>query len=129
MWRPVLVHFDYLLSPTKMSAASRMCNNLVNYFGCGVDVTKFYSGFSKLYKLCRKTFKDNNSGLRRLRFLQVIGVTENIVTVFTDVELFEVDQAGNGGGQVGQVVVRHAELLQGLAVEKLLWKQSSETMR
>lgn len=53
---------------------------------------------------------------------------ENIVTVFTDVKLFEVDQAGDGGGQVGQVVVRHAQLLQGLAVEKLLWKQSSETM-
>jgi len=51
------------------------------------------------------------------------------VTVFTDVELFEVDQAGDGGGQVGQVVIGHAQLLQGLAVEELLWKhRGGETM-
>ena len=45
-----------------------------------------------------------------------------LFTIFTDVQLFEVDQACDGGGQVGQVVVRHAELLQGLAVEQLLQK-------
>lgn len=44
------------------------------------------------------------------------------ITVFTDVQLFEVNQAGDGGGQVGQVVIRHAQLLQGLAVEELLCK-------
>lgn len=49
-------------------------------------------------------------------------------TVFTDVQLFEVHQAGDGGGQVGQVVIRHAQLLQGLAVEELLWKYQGETM-
>lgn len=53
---------------------------------------------------------------------------ESAFTIFTDVQLFEVDQAGDGGGQVGQVVIRHAQLLQGLAVEKLLWKQRGETM-
>lgn len=53
---------------------------------------------------------------------------ERTFTIFTDVQLFEVDQAGDGGGQVGQVVIRHAQLLQGLAVEKLLWKQRGETM-
>ena len=47
-----------------------------------------------------------------------------LFTIFTDIQLFEVDQAGDGGGQVGQVVVRHAELLQGLAAEQLLWKHT-----
>lgn len=47
---------------------------------------------------------------------------ERIFTVFTDVQLFEVNQAGDGGGQVGQVVIGHAQLLQGLAVEELLWE-------
>ena len=51
-----------------------------------------------------------------------------ILTVFTDVQLFEVNQAGDGGGQVGQVVIGHAQLLQGLAVEELLWKHRRETM-
>lgn len=55
-------------------------------------------------------------------------MTEGTSTVFTDVQLFEVNQAGDGGGQVGQVVIRHAQLLQGLAVEELLWKQRGETM-
>lgn len=50
-----------------------------------------------------------------------------LFTVFTDVQLFEVDQAGDGGGQVGQVVIGHAQLLQGLAVEELLWKHREET--
>lgn len=49
--------------------------------------------------------------------------TWSFFTVFTDVQLFEVNQAGDGGGQVGQVVIGHAQLLQGLAVEELLWKQ------
>lgn len=60
MWRPVLAHFDYLLSDflqRRPLPACQMCNNLVNYFGCGVDVTKFYSGFSKLSKLRRKPSK------------------------------------------------------------------------
>lgn len=43
-----------------------------------------------------------------------------VVTVFTDVELLEVNQAGDSGGQVGQVVIGHAQLLQSLAVEELL---------
>lgn len=55
-------------------------------------------------------------------FVRVICVTERIFTVFTDVQLFEVNQAGDGGGQVGQVVIGHAQLLQGLAVEELLWE-------
>lgn len=64
-------------------------------------------------------------------FVRVICVTERIFTVFTDVQLFEVNQAGDGGGQVGQVVIGHAQLLQGLAVEELLWehKGGKETMQ
>lgn len=46
----------------------------------------------------------------------------HLFTVFTDVQLFEVNQTGDGGGQVGQVVIWHAQLLQGLAVEELLWR-------
>lgn len=55
-------------------------------------------------------------------------MTAGTFTVFTDVQLFEVHQAGDGGGQVGQVVIGHAQLLQGLAVEELLWKYGGETM-
>lgn len=55
-------------------------------------------------------------------------LSERIFTVFTDVQLFEVNQAGDGGGQVGQVVIGHAQLLQGLAVEELLWEHRGETM-
>lgn len=50
-------------------------------------------------------------------------------TIFTDVQLFEVNQAGDGGGQVGQVVIRHAQLLQGLAVEELLWEHTGTRQR
>lgn len=91
---------------------------------------------------CRKTFTDCNSNsisragefenyhtllsflffLFVSLFVPVICVTERIFTVFTDVQLFEVNQAGDGGGQVGQVVIGHAQLLQGLAVEELLWE-------
>lgn len=52
----------------------------------------------------------------------------SIPTVFTNVQLFEVNQAGDGGGQVGQVVVGHAQLLQGLAAEELLWKHRVKTI-
>lgn len=58
-------------------------------------------------------------------FVRVIWVPERIFTVFTDVQLFEVNQAGDGGGQVGQVVIGHAQLLQGLAVEELLWEHKT----
>ena len=62
------------------------------------------------------------------RFVQIIYISERAVTVFTDVQLFEVNQAGDGGWQVGQVIIRHAQLLQGLAVEELLWEHGGETM-
>lgn len=57
----------------------------------------------------------------------VIYVYVKMFTVFTDVQLFEVNQAGDGGGQVGQVVIGHAQLLQGLAVEELLWGHKGMT--
>lgn len=63
------------------------------------------------------------------QFVQVglsIFVTEMIFTIFTYVQLFEVNQAGDGGGQVGQVVIGHAQLLQSLAVEELLRERESK---
>lgn len=57
-------------------------------------------------------------GLFRLGWASLLG--RRSVTVFTDVELLEVNQAGDSGGQVGQVVIGHAQLLQSLAVEELL---------
>lgn len=53
-------------------------------------------------------------------------MAERTCTIFTDVQLLEVNQTGNGGGQVGQVIIRHAQLLQGLAVEELLWKHRGQ---
>lgn len=44
------------------------------------------------------------------------------LTVLADVELAEVDQAGDGGREAGEVVVRNAELPQRLAVEELLFR-------
>lgn len=57
-------------------------------------------------------------------FLGTLGIWDFFfsLTVLADVELAEVDQAGDGGREAGEVVVRNAELPQRLAVEELLFR-------
>lgn len=87
----------------------------------------FYSGLPRLFQICRKTFTFLIF-VFVFRFVHLCNREVFFFTVFTDVQLFEVNQAGDGGGQVGQVVIGHAQLLQGLAVEELLWRHRGETM-
>ncbi len=122
----------------------RQRHNVVT-INCGCINTGFYTQLPLLFETwvktltvqdwsphcsCRRKGSLQNFTLFRFVFrsFEVIRVTVKIFTVFTDVQLFEVNQAGDGSGQVGQVVIGHAQLLQGLAVEELLWKHRVETM-
>lgn len=52
----------------------------------------------------------------------MLGIWDFFLTILADVELAEVDQAGDGGWEAGEVVVGNAELPQRLAVEQLLFR-------